>query len=83
MNSVNVIMSLAAGVVLVKTICLAAQVNARDWPGHPLRFAGLAAAHAFMAAGATGVALGWPNGAVLLMVGVAVKAISERRRGDA
>lgn len=76
------IMLLSAGVILARSVCLAAKLSANDWPGHPVRFAGIAAANALLAAGAVGVVLGWTPGTVLLLVGVAIKMMSDRRRSD-
>lgn len=73
------IMLIAAGVILSRSICLAARLSANDWPGHPVRFAGIAAANSLLAAGAVGVVLGWNHGTFLLITGVAVKMISDRR----
>lgn len=83
MSSASLIMLIAAIVVLVRTVCLAAKMSARDWPGHPIRFVGIAAANAFLAAGAVGVVLLWRHGALLLLVGVAIRLLLDRRNGNA
>lgn len=77
------IMLVSAGVVLVRTICLAAKMSANDFNGHLFRFASIAAANALLAAGAVGVVLGWHYGTFLLLVGAAVKLVSDRRNGNA
>jgi hypothetical protein len=77
------IMLLAASIVLVRTVCLAAKMSARDFNGHLFRFASIAAANAFLAAGAVGIVLGWHHGTLLLLVGAAVKLVSDRRNGNA
>lgn len=77
------IMLLAAGVVLIRTICMASKMSVRDWRGHPLFFAAIAAANSLLAAGAVGIVLGWHKGTFLLLLGVALKLLTERRRSDA
>lgn len=79
MNLTTCLMLIAAGVVLTRTVSLAARINSSDWPGHPFRFAGIAAANSMLAAGALGVVLGWQHGTLLLLMGAAAKMLSERR----
>lgn len=77
------IMLISAGVILTRSVCLAAKMSARDFNGHLFRFASIAAANASLAAGAVGVVLGWHHGTLLLLVGAAVKLVSDRRNGNA
>lgn len=79
MSASSMIMILAAGVILARAVCLAGKLNARDWPGHPVRFIGIAAGNALLAAGAVGTVLGWHAGTLMLMVGAAAKLLADRR----
>ena len=79
MSVASVIILIAASTVLVRTVCLAAKMNARDFKGHQFRFIAIAAANSFLAAGAVGTVLCWRHGTLLLLVGVALKLVSDRR----
>ena len=74
---------ISAGVILARSVCLASKMSARDFNGHLFRFASIAAANALLASGAVGVVLGWNHGTFLLLVGAAVKLVSDRRNGNA
>lgn len=70
---------LAATIVMLHCFNLIAKLNPRNWLGHKLQFAGLAAAYASLAGGAVGTALGYPHSATLLLFGVAGIMLFDRR----
>lgn len=76
------ILLLLAGVVIVRSVCLSAKMDRRRWTGHPWQFAALSLAHALMCAGALGVAVGHPLGAVTLLLGIAGQVVFDRRQHD-
>lgn len=72
---------LAAGVVLVRVVCVAAHLSRRNFNGHPLQFLALSASYALLAGGATGTVLHLKIGPLMLLVGVALWVVFDRRRG--
>ena len=70
-----------AGIVLVRCVCVAAKMSHREWEGHPLQFYGITASYALTGGGAVGMALGMVSAPVLLLIGVALWVVFDRRRG--
>ena len=75
----NIILILAAVVVIVHCTCIIAKLSPRNWSGHRLEFIGLSLAYSFMAGGAVGTALGWHYGPVILLLASAGKVLFDRR----
>jgi hypothetical protein len=76
------LMLLLAGVVIVRTVSLSAQMSYRRWDGHPWQFTALSLGHALLCAGAFGVALGAPAGGHALLLGLTLKVVFDRRRHE-
>lgn len=75
----NLILILAAVVIMVRCTCIIATLSPRTWLDHRLKFFGLSAAYALMAGGAVGTATGWHAGPALLLIGVAGTVLFDRR----
>jgi hypothetical protein len=69
-----------AAIVLVRCVCVAAKISRRNWHGHPFQFAGISAAYALIGGGAGGMALGWHVAPWLLLLGVVLWVLFDRRR---
>ena len=69
----------AAIVVVVRVICVAAHLSRKEFAGHPLRFAGLALAYPLVGGGALALALGWMDGKPLLLFGIGLLMLADRR----
>lgn len=81
MNALQlIILVICAGVVLVRCICVAAQLNYRNWLGHPFQFVGISASYALLGGGAIGTVLEWDHSSLLLLLGVSSWIIFDRRR---
>lgn len=77
---ISLLLLSAAGAVLVRCICVASKMSASSWRGHRLQFTALSMAYALLAGGASGTVLGFNHAPDLLLCGLALWAISERRR---
>lgn len=75
----QILLIIAAGVVLFRATCIAAHFDRKKWVGPKWRFAGIAIAYALLAGGALGVAVNRPMGPTLLLVGVALMFVADRR----
>lgn len=73
------VMLLSVTVVLMHCLRQIATMSHLKWRGHQIQFAGLALAHALIAGGAAGIALGLGVAPLLLLVGVAGKILFDRR----
>lgn len=71
---------IAVAVVATRCICVAAALNFRDWTGHPARFFGVAIGYSLLAAGALAVIFLKPHGGSILLIGVAMTFVFDRRR---
>lgn len=80
MMLLTISLSLAALVVLWKTIVVCASIDIRNFDGHPLRFIAMAFYWAMFGAGAVAVAAAQPIGGAMLLTGVAVFCMTNRRR---
>lgn len=76
------LMLLLAGVIIVRTVSLSAQMSYRRWDGNPWQFVALSLGHALLCAGALGVALGAPAGGHALLLGLTLKVVFDRRRHE-
>mgnify|MGYP006921351327 CR=1 FL=1 len=77
--AVSAVAILAAGVVLMRCICLGAHLSPDKWGTHRLHYALFATSLACLGAGALGVALGWLPANLLLLFGVAGWVAFDRR----
>lgn len=75
----HLIILLSITVVLLHCLHQIATLNHKKWTGHQIKFAGLALAHALVAGGAVGIALGMSAAPLLLLVGIAGKILFDRR----
>lgn len=81
MSTLIFVLSLfAAGVVLMRSTCVAASLSRRDWDGHTLQFIGITGSYGLVCGGAVGIPLGWSPGPVLLLIGVAGWIVFDHRR---
>lgn len=78
----NLLLLIFAGVVIVRTVCLASRMDHRRWVGHPAQFLALSLSHALLCAGALGVALCVPAAPAGLLIGLAGQVMFDRRRQD-
>lgn len=70
---------LAVAVILSHCVLIASRLSRRKWQGHVLRYFLVSTSYSLIAGGALGAALGWMRGCELLLVGIAVLWLSERR----
>lgn len=70
-----------AGVVLVRCICMAPRLSPGKWTGHPGRLAGMVVAFGLLGGGAIGAVMTRPYAAYLLLAGIALLFIFDRRVG--
>ncbi len=75
----SVLYLLAAGVVLMRCVCLAAHLNPAKWGHKRAHFALYASSLACLGAGALGVALGWQPACFMLLLGAAGIVLFDRR----
>jgi len=71
-----------AAVILFRSIQIASLITWRDWRGHPLQFIGLTISYPFLVGGALSVLLNRDPGVPLLLVGMMLYFLSERRRSQ-
>lgn len=71
---------LCAGIVVVRCVCVAARMSRREFTGHPLQFLGTTLGYTFIAGGAVGMVLQLGAAQWLLLAGVALWIIFDRRR---
>ena len=76
---IQLISLLATCVILTRCICMAAQVNKKEWSGHPLQFIGFAVAYGLSSGGSLGVVFGWQHAPIVLLLGVAGWVMFDRR----
>lgn len=70
----------AALMVVYHILHIASVIDVRRFEGHPIRFAALAACWTLFAAGALMVCMGKPIGGPMLLVGLAILSVADRRR---
>lgn len=73
------VMALAVLTILHHCIAIASRLSRKDWNGHWLRYTALAAAYALIAGGSLGAALRWQLGCDMMVAGVALLFLAERR----
>lgn len=75
----NVMLVIAALIVLWKTIDVCAHIDIHNFDGHPLHFCGMALYWSLFGAGAVATASGMNIGGVMLLLGIAVFCLVTRR----
>lgn len=80
MNSALLI--IFAAVVMYRTIGLISTLDIHKYDGHPWRFIALASHCALIGAGSVAVAVESPAGGPMLLAGIALMVISDRRRAE-
>lgn len=76
----SAILGVAAMLVLWRTIGVVASVNIHHFDGRPWRFVCLAGHWALVGAGAVAVALGSQYGGPLLLIGISLMVLADRRK---
>jgi len=71
---------LAAAVILLRSIQIGSMLAWKEWSGHPLQFIGKSICYPLMAGGAAGILFERHWGYLLLLIGVMILMLSERRR---
>ena len=74
------VLIIAALVVLWKTIEVCSSIDIHNFDGHPVIFCGMALYWALFGVGAVAVASGQPIGGYLLLGGLAIFCLVDRRR---
>lgn len=70
----------ASAIILLRACQLGSQLAWNEWKGHPLQFIGISAAYPLLVGGAIGILLDRQGGYVLLLLGVMLLILSDRRR---
>ena len=68
-----------ATIVLFKVISVMASINAAAFDGHPIQFIGMAMHWSLVGSGAVAVALGLSIGGAMLLAGIALMVVTDRR----
>ena len=76
----TLLLAAAFAVVLFKTISVIASINIHNFDGHPLQFVGMAVQWSLLLGGAAATLIGLSIGAAMLVYGLAVMILSDRRR---
>jgi len=71
---------LCAAIIVFRSIQIGSQIRWKDWAGHPLQFIGNSVGYPMLAGGAFGILLDRHGGFMLLLVGISLLILSERRR---
>ncbi len=71
---------IAAALVLYKILSVIAHISPNTFDGHPWQFIGFTLHYALLGAGSVAIALGLSVGGVMLLAGLALMAIADRRR---
>lgn len=76
----SILSGLAAMLILWRGLQQAASFNAQAWKGHAVQFVAVAAGSVLITVGAVFLALGWPPAVPLLLTGIALRAVFDRRK---
>lgn len=76
---ITLLMLAAAGVVMMRCLCVAAHLSPARWFDHKFKLLGLSISYAFIGGGAVSFALGWMPGAYMLLFGLAGLILFDRR----
>ncbi len=69
-----------AAIILFRSIQIAASLDWKEWKGHPLQFIGHSICYPFLAGGSLYILLDRKGGFILLLVGIMLLMVSDRRR---
>ncbi len=69
-----------AAIILFRSIQIAARLDWKSWKGHPLQFVGNSICYPFLAGGALGILLDRKGGFILLLIGIMLLILTDRRR---
>jgi len=75
----TILMLASALVVMRHGLCLVAHLSPKRWMGCKVHFFGLGLANALMCGGAVGVLLGWAHSGALMLIGLGLFFIFDRR----
>lgn len=75
----TILMLGSAFIVMKHGLCLVAHLSPKRWNGKRVQLLGLGLANALMCGGAVGALLGWPPSSALMLVGLALFFVSDRR----
>jgi hypothetical protein len=78
--ALTLVLMASAGVVMMRCLCLAAHLNPELWLGRKWQLIGLSMACALLGGGAVGVFLRWGPSSELLVIGLALFFIFDRRK---
>lgn len=71
---------ICASVILFRSIQIAARLDWDSWKGHPLQFVGNTICYPLLAGGSVGILLDRKGGFILLLVGIMLMILTDRRR---
>lgn len=71
---------ICASIILFRSIQIAARLDWGTWKGHPLQFIGNSIAYPLWAGGSIGILLDRNWGFILLLIGVTLLILADRRR---
>ena len=69
-----------ASIILLRTIQIASRITWKGWSGHPLKFIGFTISYPFLVGGSLYVLLDREPALPLLLIGMMLYFLSERRR---
>lgn len=69
-------------IILMRAIQIGSQIAWKDWRGHPLQFIGLTISYPLLVGGSLSVLLNRDQGFPLLLVGMMLYFLSDRRRSQ-
>lgn len=70
----------AASLVLYKTLGVIAHISPDKFDGHPWQYIGFTLHYALIGAGSVATVLGLSIGGILLLSGIAIMALADRRK---
>ena len=68
-----------AAIILFRSIQIAARLDWKEWKGHPLQFIGHSICYPFLAGGSLCILLERKGGFILLLAGIMLLMVSDRR----
>lgn len=76
---ITMLILVATAVVMQHGLSLVAHLSPKRWFGCKWKFVGLASANALICGGSVGALLSWPPSSALMVIGLALFFISDRR----
>jgi hypothetical protein len=77
---IEAVVILSTAVVFWKTIGVVSAFSVHSFDGHPFRFIGMACQWVMFVGGAAATAIGLSVGGIMLLVGIAMMVVSDRRK---